>query len=255
MSTPIAVQLYSLREEMEEEFELIVDRIAAIGYVGVETAGFPQSITPKIASRIFKELGLIVAGAHLPLPLGDVKNQVIEAAIALDSKWIVSGAIDREYFQSYERVLQACDLFNEAGRIAGEHGLRLAIHNHWWEYEKVDGHYPYKVMLDKLEPSISFELDSYWIQVAGHDPRDIVAEIGARAPFLHIKDGPATDSSADMVAVGDGVVDYHGVIQASGGYAKWLIVELDRCATDMGKAVERSFTYLTSEGLAHGKQS
>ena len=119
MSTPIAVQLYSLREEMEEEFELIANRVARVGYGGVETAGFPRLITPKIASRIFKELGLIVAGAHLPLPLGDDRNQVIETAIALDSEWIVSGAIDREYFQSYEKILQACDLFNEAGRIAG----------------------------------------------------------------------------------------------------------------------------------------
>jgi sugar phosphate isomerase/epimerase len=240
---------------MEKEFELIVEKIADIGFAGVETAGFPQSITPKMASSIFKGLGLTVAGAHLPLPIGDEKNAVIDSALALDCKWIVNGAIDRDYFQSYDKILQACDLFNEAGRNAAEHDLRFAIHNHWWEFEEVEGRYPYKIMLERLDSSIAFELDSYWIQVAGHNPSDIVAEIGSRAPFLHIKDGPAADQSAAMVAVGEGVVDYHNIIGASGGNAEWLIVELDRCATDMLKAVESSFAYLTGEGLAHAKQS
>ena len=58
-----------------------------------------------------------------------------------------------------------------------------------------------------------------------------------------------------MVAVGDGAVNYPEVIKASDAYAKWLIVELDRCSTDMMTAVERSYAYLVGKGLAHGRQS
>ena len=253
MSKPLAVQLYSLREEMEQNYEYVLKEISAIGYAGVETAGFPETMTPERVRGIVDGLGLKVAGAHLPLPIGKAKNQVIETAIAVESQWIVNGAVDRKLFQSLRGVFHACDLFNEAGAAAEENGLRFAVHNHWWEFQEVDGRYPYQVMLDRLDPAICFELDAYWIQVAGHDPRTIVREFGDRAPFIHIKDGPASDYEAPMTAVGDGNVDYPGVIEASEENAEWLIVELDRCATDMMEAIKKSHSYLTSKGLAHGK--
>jgi len=253
MSKPLAVQLYSLREEMEHNYENVLKEISAIGYAGVETAGFPETITPERVRGIVDGLGLKVAGAHLPLPIGKAKNKVIETAIALDSRWIINGAVDRKLFQNLRGVFHACDLFNEAGAAAEENGLRFAVHNHWWEFQEVDGRYPYQVMLDRLDPAICFELDAYWIQVAGHDPRTIVREFGDRAPFIHIKDGPASDYEAPMTAVGDGIVDYPGVIEASEENAEWLIVELDRCATDMMEAIKKSYSYLTSKGLAHGK--
>jgi sugar phosphate isomerase/epimerase len=255
MTKPLAVQLYSLREEMENEVEATVEKIASIGFVGVETASFPDSITPMAASKIFKDLDLVVAGAHLPLPIGDDKNRVIETVIALDCDWIVNGAIDRSYFKSIDGILRAIELFNEAADAAQDHGLQFVIHNHWWEFEEVDGQYPYQIMLERLSPVIYFELDAYWIQVAGHDPKKVVHEFGIRAPFLHVKDGPAMDSEASMVAVGEGAVNYPEVIKASDAYAKWLIVELDRCSTDMMTAVERSYAYLVGKGMAHGRQS
>ena len=210
-------------------------------------------MTPEKAAVLFDELGLKVAGAHLPLPIGTARNEVIETAIALNCKWIVNGAVDRGYFQNLRGVYHACDLFNEANRIAQENRLSLAVHNHWWEFEKVDGQMPYLIMLDRLDPAICFELDAYWIQVAGHDPRTIIKEFGDRAPFLHVKDGPAVDHDSPMTAVGQGVVDYRAVIEASKEYTDWLIVELDRCATDMMEAIRKSYSYLTNEGLGYGR--
>ncbi|MCB0231676.1 MAG: sugar phosphate isomerase/epimerase, partial [Anaerolineae bacterium] len=64
-------------------------------------------------------------------------------------------------------------------------------------------------------------------------------------------DGPATEKDP-MVAVGQGVMDFPAIIPAATG-AQWLIVELDRCATDMMVAVDESYRYLTGEGLAHGR--
>lgn len=253
MTKPVAVQLYSLREEMERDFENVLTEISAIGYAGVETATIPESIEPEKAGKLLDDLGLIVAGAHLPLPIGKAKNQVIETAEALGTEWIVNGAVDRKLFQNLRGVYHVCDLFNEASRAAEENGLRFAVHNHWWEFKEVDGRFPYQVMLERLDPAIYFELDVYWIQVAGHDPRTIIREIGDRAPLIHIKDGPATDYDSPMTAVGDGIVDYPGVIEASGEYAEWLIVELDRCATDMFEAIRQSYSYITSKGLAHGR--
>jgi sugar phosphate isomerase/epimerase len=253
VTPPIALQLYSVREELEQNFEGVVEKVAQIGYPGVETTSLPRGITAQKAARIFRNLGLTVMSAHLPLPLGKDRNQVLDTAEALGCTWIVSGALGMEHYGSIESVESACDLLNEANDAAKEINLQFAVHNHWWEFEAVQERYPFEIMLERLDPSISFELDLYWIQVAGHDPAQIMREIGKRAPLLHIKDGPATDSSAPMVAVGDGSVGYGDILGANSRNAKWLIVELDRCASDMMQAVERSFQYMTAEGLAHGK--
>jgi len=110
----------------------------------------------------------------------------------------------------------------------------------------------YQIMLELLDPDIFFEIDTYWVQTAGVDPAQVVRELGPRVPILHIKDGPCVKSEP-MTAVGDGVMDFAEIVQAGGGITEWLIVELDRCATDMMVAVEKSLKYLVEQGLGSGK--
>ncbi|MBT5833050.1 MAG: sugar phosphate isomerase/epimerase, partial [Candidatus Latescibacteria bacterium] len=91
-----------------------------------------------------------------------------------------------------------------------------------------------------------------WVQTAGPDPVGVIAELGARAPLIHVKDGPCT-READMQALGEGVTDFQSIIGV-GGHVDWWIVELDRCATDMMEAVEKSYTYMISNGFAAGNK-
>ena len=252
MSAPIALQLYTLREAMAEDFDGVVRKVADVGYVGVEPAGFPGT-TPEAGARLFRELGLEVPSAHTPLPIGEKKQEVLDTMEALGSRRIVSGQ-GPDDFNTMDRIKAACDRFNEASAVAVEHGMTFGIHNHWWEFLQVEGRYVYQVMLEHLAPEVFFEVDTYWVKTAGVDPAAVVRELGVRAPLLHIKDGPCT-KEAPMTAVGEGVVDFHSIVEAAGETAEWMIVELDRCATDMMEAVATSYTYLIEEGLARGNKS
>jgi sugar phosphate isomerase/epimerase len=165
---------------------------------------------------------------------------------------MVSAWLPPEEYQSLDSIGRVCDRFNEAAAVAAARGISLGIHNHWWEFEQVAGRRPYQLWLERLDPSIFFELDTYWVQVGGVDPVTALAEMGDRAQLVHVKDGPADNSQADMTAVGTGNMDYNAIIAAATA-AEWLVVELDRCATDMMTAVQESYTYLTQKGLAHGK--
>ena len=73
MISPIALQLYSLREYAQKDFEKTIRKVAEMGYAGVEPAGFPGT-TPVAAGKLFAELGLAVPSAHLPLPVGEQKE-------------------------------------------------------------------------------------------------------------------------------------------------------------------------------------
>ncbi len=252
MSVPIGIQLYSLRDALATDFEGVIRKVAAQGYAGVETANAAfVSTTPKAAAKLFTELGLRVSSAHIDLPLGDKKNVVLDTMETLGSKNLVCAFLPPEEFETEAKIKFHCDELNQADEVVRENGMRLFYHNHWWEYrQQINGRPAYKIMLENLAPTVNFEVDTYWVKTGGYDVVDIIREYGSRAPLLHIKDG-STNEKDPMVAVGDGVMDWASIISAA--RAEWLIVELDRCATDMLEAVGRSYTYLTSKGYAHGR--
>ena len=253
MPSPIALQLYTLRDALASDFTGTMRQIADMGYVGIETAGkFGGS--PTEGAKLFSDLGLTVTSAHSPLPLGDKKQEVLDTLGALNCKRLVLPWQSPDLFKSAEGLKQVCDTLNEAAPIATANGLTLGYHNHWFEYGLLDNRLTADLMLEQLDPSVFLEVDVYWVQTGGQDPAEIVKRLGTRAPLLHIKDGPC-QIEADQTAVGQGVADIPGVIAASGGSAEWLIVELDRCATDMLTAVQASYTYLTSKGLARGNKN
>jgi len=244
MSAQIALQLYSVRETLAKDFEGVVRQVADMGYDGVEPAGFPGT-TPEAAGDLFRELGLVVPSAHVfPPPVGAKLDEAKKTLAALDCQRLVSGLGPND-FKTMDDIKRSCDLLNESNAGARARGLTFAVHNHWWEYEKVDGRYVYHIMLEQLDPSVLFELDTYWIQTAGCDPAAVIKEYGARAPLFHIKDGPAVKEEP-MLALGTGVMDIPALLEAGAPYVEWLIVELDRTATDMIEAVQKSQKYLSS---------
>src|SRR5262245_9889656 len=189
MAAPIALQLYTLREALAKDFVGTIKKVADIGYVGVETAGFPGT-TPQDAVKLFNELGLVVSSAHARLPLGEQKNEILDTMAALGAKRLVCPGLGTDSFKTIDAIKQSRDLLNEANAVAVSNGLSLGFHNHWAEFQQVEGQYPYDILTDGLDPSVFFQLDTYWIKVAGPDPIEVIKKLGARAPLLHIKDGP-----------------------------------------------------------------
>lgn len=250
MIPQIALQLYTLREALENDFPRTLANIAQIGYRAVETAFLPEHITVAQAAKMIQDAGLQVISSHCELPEGDQLDDVLEAMTAYGSSYLVwHGWPEDPDYSSLEGVRRLADRYNAVNDLVRKHGYSFGLHNHWWEMSEVEGKIPHYLLRDLLDPSIFFEIDTYWTKTAGLDPAQIIAELGARAPLLHIKDGP-TGALSNMVAAGEGIMDFPAISQASEGAAKYWIVELDRCETDMLRAVERSFRYLTDMGLA-----
>jgi sugar phosphate isomerase/epimerase len=253
MPAPIALQLYTVRELAAKDYAATVRKVAEIGYVGVEPAGFPGT-TACQAAKLFKSLGLEVCSAHMPLPVGERQNQVLDDAGMLGIKRLVSG-FGPDRFTKLDDIKKACDVFSLAGEIAASHGMSFSIHNHWWEFQKLAGtdRWVYEIMLEHLSPTVCFQIDTYWVKVGGADPVSVIKKIGKRAPLLHIKDGPGVKDQP-MLAAGTGVMDFPSIVKAAAKTADWHIIELDRCATDMMTAVAESYAYMVGKGLSRGNK-
>src|SRR5688572_10919823 len=111
MAPPIALQLYTVRDLLAQDYEGIIHKVADMGYVGVETANlFGDS--PASAARLFRELGLTVSGAHSALPLGDQKQEVIDTLGALNCERLIVAWQPPEKYKSLDGIKSICDTLN-----------------------------------------------------------------------------------------------------------------------------------------------
>lgn len=259
----IAVQLYSVRKELEKDIKGTLKRIADIGFDAVETAFWPKDISVKQAGQYLKEAGLAVSSAHIELPVGDQKAVFLETAKELGCKKMIwHGWPEDIRYGSLAGTKQLVAIYNEANRFAKANGLQFGLHNHWWEFRNRAGkRFVYEVLLESLDKDIFFEIDTYWVKVAGHDPAAIVKRFGKRARLLHMKDGPAIwrESLADdnpdpMVAVGKGTQNFPAIVKAANGNTEWMVVEMDKTDTDVFEALKDSYDYLVKNGMAKGKK-
>lgn len=259
----IGVQLYTVREAIKKDISGTLNRLADIGFEAVETAFWPDGITLQQAGKYVKAAGLSVSSAHIELPIGEHKQAMLETAAAFGCKKMIwHGWPEDKRYRTLEGTKELANLYNEASQFAKANGLQFGIHNHWWEFRnKVEGRFVYEVLLDMLDKDIFFEIDTYWVKVAGHNPADIVRRFGSRAPLLHIKDGPAQwkdslpeDNPDPMTAVGKGTQNFPAIVAAANGNTEWMIVEMDKTDTDVFVALQESYDYLVKKNLAKGKK-
>lgn len=247
----ISVQLYSLRQASEQNFDAVLEELAQIGFAGVEPFNLFGK-TPRAFREQVEALGMRVSSSHFPW--ANRTNDLHELADTLGELGLkrAMGGYGPDDFASMDALKRTVDTTANLVEALKPHGLTLCLHNHWWEYDQVDGVIGYHFLQEQV-PDVEFEIDTYWAaNFATRDPAAEVARVAERAPLLHIKDGPQLRDEPH-VAAGAGVMDIPAIIAAAdSARLEWAIVELDNCATDMMTAVAESFRYLTQNNLAQG---
>ena len=251
-SPPISVQLYSVRNEAANDFEGVLKRLGAIGFVGVEVAGF-HDLTPQQYAAIVEDSGLVTSSAHLTDLSPDGLNAMLDKVQEIGCNVAVCAFMPPERFADLDAVNASADALNAANDIARSRGVSLGYHNHWWEFStSLDGRTAWSALMDRLDTTVFAEVDIYWATLGGADPLQVIADLGDRLLLLHVKDGPCDAPESPMVSVGSGTLDIPAIL-TSAPTATWHIVELDRCATDMFAALSDSRQYLVDSGLSRGR--
>jgi sugar phosphate isomerase/epimerase len=248
---PVALQLYTVRELCAEDFPGTVRKVAETGYKAVEFAGL-HDMSPADVKAMVDDLGLEVCSAHTAMPNAENAEALIEEAKTIGNPRLISG-FGGDDLKTVDDCKRAADKLNAAVEAIAGSGLAFGIHNHWWEFQEVEGQLPHDILLAEA-PGVFAEIDVYWAQFGGCDAAEQVARKKDRAPVLHIKDGPLIEGQPQPhTAVGAGKMDIPAVINAADpDVLQYLIVELDSCATDMMQAVIDSYKYLVGNGLASG---
>jgi sugar phosphate isomerase/epimerase len=227
-----------LREEAKNDFRGVIEKVARMGYDGVELAGLHGHAATEV-KKWLDDLGIVASSAHCGVFDATKRREVEDDAVALGHRHLVGG-FGRDAFQTEASIRGLADRVGSSAAHFVPRGYAVGLHNHDWEYDA-----PNKGdLLLELCPDVSPQLDVYWIAVAGADPVKYIEKYATRVKLIHIKDGPL-DRALPMTAVGKGKVDVAGVVRAALAVGvQWGIVEIDRCEGDMATAVRESLEYL-----------
>lgn len=240
----VALQLYTIRRELAEDPERSLERLKGMEIDAVEVAPLTEGLSAARLAGMLRSLELKVVAIHCDLPRGEGAGAAADLAEEFDCPRMIWHGWPRDprldTLAGLDRVIEE---YNKAQGNAAQRGLELGLHNHWWEFELLEGFYPYKEILERVSPEIFFEIDTYWVRTAGMNSASVLREIGDRVRLLHLKDGPAV-KGAPMVGLGAGVMDFPGILRAASPKVEGLVIELDECATDIWEAIGTSVAYL-----------
>jgi len=222
---PIALELYTVRDETKKDFAGTLQRVSQIGYAGVEFAGY-GNLTSLEMSTLLAETGLKGVSTHLGLDA--LESSQLSASIRyckeIGCSYIVLPSLPKEW-RTKEGIKVLAPRLDSIGQECQKHGITFGYHNHDFEFTRVDGLSLLDYLLQATDPSlVKIELDVYWVAYAGVDPVSYLQKLEERVALVHLKDMAADRS---MTEVGKGILNMQQIYAFAQARGLWGIVELD----------------------------
>jgi sugar phosphate isomerase/epimerase len=241
----IALQLYSIKELTNVDFLGTLEKVAKIGYDGVEFAGY-FGTSAKELRRTLDDLGLQAAGSHIGITeLEENLDQTIEYSLEIHSPYIICPGLPEEMRDSADAYKRTAERFNRIGERCKENGIRFGYHNHDIEFEKFEGQYGLDLLMNHTQSDHLFvELDTYWVEHAGLHSIDFIHQYKERCRVLHIKDMKSEEDKKN-IEIGSGIMDFNKITAAAKQYnVDWYTVEQEEYDLPQLKSIEMSLQYL-----------
>ncbi len=270
---PVAVQLYSIRDDAAANPEAALKAVKEMGYDGVEFAGL-YGYAPEKIKALCEEYGLTPISAHVPLDdmAADPEGVIGDYAV-IGVKYIAVPYLQEERRPGSAGWEKTIADIKRCAEVAKSKGIQMLYHNHDFEFVKLDGEYALDILYNTIsEDLLATEIDTCWVNVAGENPADYIRKYTGRSPVVHLKDfykagekaegmyeligikpegETASEESFGFRPVGHGLQDIPAILAASiDAGAEWVVVEQDRPALGLTpmESIKTSREYLKSQG-------
>ena len=169
------------------------------------------------------ELSVISLHEDLRRILTQTEQVVSDAKEFNTNKIVISGMRNFDYTDETE-LENLCKQFDKAGKLLKEQGLKLLIHNHNCEFQRLkSGQTAFEYIVSHTNPDlVSFEIDIYWANDAGVDTEFLLKNLGSRLSMLHVSDrgirpvGKAGSIlKADFLELGEGNLPLNDIIKGA----------------------------------------
>lgn len=234
---PVAIQLYSVRDEAGADLEGTLRNLKAMGYDGVEFwSGLDYSYDQLKASC--EKTGMIPLSAHVSLEQLLEDPEILAGYKSVGCSYVAISSMGQPYHPGHEKFDEMVAAAIMLGRKAKELGMTLCYHNHHTEFARVNGEYELDCIYDAIPADLlSTQIDTCWVNAGGVEPAAYIRKYAGRVEVVHLKDsvGILGQKDFELRPVGYGSLDMVNILKtAKETGAKWLIVEQDE--PSMGKS-------------------
>ncbi len=248
MSKSIALELYTIRESLQNEadFRDAMAKTRAAGYGAVELAGASPDIPAAAIKAALDDAGLTCMATQAGLDaLTDGIERTIEDLKTLDCTHTALAAGPAS-MRSAEGYAELARILTDTGRKLADHGIKLAYHNHSFEFERYGSRTGFDILYEESDPRyLEAKLDTAWVQRAGGDVVDWIRKLSNRMTVIHFKDYTIKDNEIVLTEVGEGNLNWPGIIDAcKKTNLEWYVVEQDRCERDPFTSIKISYDNL-----------
>mgnify|MGYP002575249914 FL=1 len=237
------LQLYSVRDAAEKDYEMTLREVAAMGYEYVEPAGFFGHSAEQVKEWLDK-YGLTVSGTHSGF--GDLENDfagTVKYHKTIGNKRYIVPGVDTS---NKEALDHAVELFNKYQPMLAAEGIELGYHNHHREFI-LNGNAIYPNLYFKEKTNIKFEIDTFWAFVAHRDPVTVLEEFKDRLiGCIHLKDGNRYPTVAGK-ALGEGSAPVRDVMAKAKDLGLLMVVESEGLNPTGLEEVKRCADFLKKE--------
>ena len=221
--TTFGFQVWTLREQLFEDFEGTLKKMANMGYKEVEMCsplGYKGTFdkfdkyTGTELRKIIEDQGLVCTSSHYNLgELRDGLGKTIEWTHQMGIKQMPLAAFWLPKDASVDDYRKSCEELNQIAEKVKTEGLQMVFHNHHMEFQTINGELIYDEMLKVLDP----DLVKMQFQVAvvdiGYKAADYFRKYPGRFISAHLAD--YSSELEKQVPVGQGIVDWEDFFEAS----------------------------------------
>ena len=253
---PIALELYSVRHDLEKDVRGTMKAVAEMGYEGVEFAGPPKHTAEELKS-LLDEFGLVCCGWHTPFNSvqDDTLEETIEFNKVIGNRFVIVPGIPENLRQSRDDWLKLADFFNALADKLAPHDMRTGYHNHHVEFTELDGELPWDTFFSNTKQEVVMQLDTGNALSGGGDCVAILEQYPGRAGTVHLKPYTVELGKEDRGAgfrplIGEDDIPWEDIFrlcETTGG-TEWYIVEYESDAYPPLDAVKRCLDQLKSMG-------
>ena len=267
----VALQLYSVRDEMAKDMDATLKAVKEMGYDYVEFAGYFGKSAEEVRA-ILDKYNLNCISVHQGYETFlDEPQKSVDYLKTIGTKYCAVG-VRENMLKGHAELAETADKITQIATLLKENGIQMMYHNHDYEFHKYEG----KFLLDRLYESVPADLlqpqiDTCLVSYAGYDPCEYIAKYAGRIEVLHLKDFAgrklaqvpvfALDGNAEKAQNGDdgfefrpvghGIQDFPAILDAAGKAGiGCVIVEQDEWPTATSlESAKQSREYLKSLGL------
>jgi len=249
----LSVQLWSIKDDVANDFEGTLKQLKAYGFQGVEFAGNfgKYADDPKGLKAFLDKTGLKASAAHVPFEKFSPENfdKTVAFYKAINCNLLIIPMDKRaETLEGAKAV--AKDLSDVEAKLAPL-GMHTGYHNHKPEMLDIDKTTPWDVIAKNTPAGVVLQQDVGWTEVAGKNPVDIVKNYPGRTIVTHYKAAAPEPGNKENPIIGKDSTDWKSLIVANRtfGGTLWLVVEQEVYAEGMTpmQSVEASLKGLQKE--------